>query len=172
MVEKMFHELMPSPKKLNAVEQRQRLLYLGFVVSPLGVSWINSWGIHFSLWGCPLIQWIGVPCMGWGLTRSFYATARGDLAAAAHFHLFGPLLFLGLIIAALHWTVELMYGRPLRYLQSSVLSTFYTAALSRQRIWLWSFLLILGYHFTRLITLYQSGQLQSWVQSSIASHWF
>jgi Protein of unknown function (DUF2752) len=144
--------MLHSPQKLNMAEQRQRLLYIGFVSSPLVVSWLNSWGIHFSLWGCPLVKWIGVPCMGWGLTRSFYATARGNLTLAAQFHLFGPLLFIGLAIAAFHWTVELMRGRSL--------PTFYTAILSHPRIWLWGFLLMLGYHFTRLIALYQSGQLQ------------
>jgi hypothetical protein len=150
-------------KTLNIVEQRRRLLYLGFVCLPLGVSWMNRSGVQLSIWGCPLVKWIGVPCMGWGLTRSFYATARGDMAAAANFHLFGPLLFLGCAIAALHWSIELLRRKPLQ--------TFYVPWVQGQRFWLLGFCLILGYHLTRLVFLYQSGHLHHWMQDSMFGHW-
>ena len=75
------------------------------------ISRMNSWGLQISLWGCPFVKWIGIPCMGWGLTRSFYATATGDLAAVVNVHLFGPFLFLGFMIATVHWSIELLSGR-------------------------------------------------------------
>jgi hypothetical protein len=159
----MLHELTPTPQKLSIVEQRQRLLYLSLVGTPLVMSWLNGWGIHVSLGGCPLLKWVGVPCMGWGLTRSFYATAQGDFTAAAHFHLFGSLLFFGFSIAALHWSLELLRRQRMQ--------VFYTRWLQQPRIWLFGFLMILGYHLTRLVTLYQSGQLLQWMQESIVGRW-
>jgi Protein of unknown function (DUF2752) len=161
----MLHELTPQPlpQKLSIGEQRQRLLYLGLVGMPLVMSWLNGWGFHVSLGGCPLLKWLGVPCMGWGLTRSFYATARGDLTTAAQFHLFGSLLFLGFAIAALHWSLELLRRQKMQF--------FYSPWLQQQRVWLFGFLIILGYHLTRLVALYQSGQLQQWMQESIVGHW-
>jgi hypothetical protein len=150
--------------KLTIIEQRQRLMYLGLVLFPLVMSLAHRWGIHLSLWGCPLVKWIGVPCMGWGLTRSFYATARGDFFAAANFHLFGPVLFLGFAIATLHWTLELCKGRKIKAL--------YSPWTNRSRFWLFSFLIILGYHLTRLASLQTSGQLQQWFGGSIVGQWF
>lgn len=156
--------MQPSPHSLSSEAKRQRFLYLALVSMPLGISWMNSWGIHLSLWGCPLMKWIGIPCMGWGLTRSFYATAKGDLSAAANFHLFGPFLFLGFAIATVYWSVELLSGHRFQ--------GFYLTWIKRQRVWLFSFLLILGYHFTRLIILYNGGTLQQWIRASIVGQWF
>jgi hypothetical protein len=151
-------------EKLTVIEQRQRLLWLGLVLSPLAISLAHRWGIHLSLWGCPLVKWIGVPCMGWGLTRSFYATARADLVAATNFHLFGPVLFLGFAIAALHWILELYQGQKIQ--------AFYSPWVRQQRFWLFGFLIILGYHLTRLMALQASGQLQQWFGTSIVGQWF
>jgi hypothetical protein len=158
-------ELTPKsiPQPLSIAEQRQRLLYLGLVGVPLLMSWLNGWGVHVSLGGCPLLQWIGIPCMGWGLTRSFYATARGDWATAAQFHLFGSLIFFGFAIATLHWSLELLRRQKMQF--------FYTPWLQSQSVWLFGFLMILGYHLTRLAALYQSEQLQQWMQASIVGRW-
>ncbi|MBE9031669.1 DUF2752 domain-containing protein [filamentous cyanobacterium LEGE 11480] len=149
---------------LSSAEKRQRWLYLALVLIPLTISLLNRWGIRFSFWGCPLVEWVGVPCMAWGLTRSFYATARGDLVQAIDFHLFGPLLVIGLMIATGHIGLELLKGQRL--------STFYTPCIRRQRTWVWGFLIIMGYHLTRLVTLQSSGQIQQWFAQSIVGQWF
>jgi hypothetical protein len=47
---------------------------------------------------CPFRLMTGLPCPGCGLTRSFVSTAHGDFRDAFGFHLFGPLLFVGLIV--------------------------------------------------------------------------
>ena len=54
---------------------------------------------------CVVHRATGVPCPGCGLTRSFVATAHGDLGGALGFHAFGPLLFVvcGLSLLALAW---------------------------------------------------------------------
>ncbi len=149
-------------QKLTSLEIRQRQIYLALGSFPIVISVLNAQGIQMSFWSCPLLKWIGIPCMGWGMTRSFYATARGDLVAATQFHLFGPVLFLACAIAAIHWATELYQGRRntssyVRWIQRPHLF---------QRLGIFSFLVILGYHVTRLILLYQSGYLQHWIQSS------
>jgi hypothetical protein len=90
------------------------------------------------------------------------ATLKGDLTTAMGFHLFGPLIVLGTGVAIGHWTLELWRGRHLHL--------FYNPWLQRQRVWLFGFLLILGYHLTRLVALSQSGQLQRWMASSDMTH--
>jgi Protein of unknown function (DUF2752) len=152
-----------SLQRINAF-QLHRWGYLSLVALPLAVSLLNRWGVHLSLWGCPLLQWIGVPCMGWGLTRSFQATARGDFAQAFDFHLFGPVLFVGFAIAALHWIIELYQGRSLQ--------TFYRPWLQQRKFWLLGFLVIFGYHLARLALLSSSGQLSQWFKVSIVGSWF
>ena len=42
----------------------------------------------------------GLPCMGCGLTRSFCAMGKGEVARAAGFHALGPYLFAG---ACAYW---------------------------------------------------------------------
>jgi hypothetical protein len=153
----------PSPQRISAF-RLQRWGYLSLVALPLAVSLLNRWGVQLSLWGCPLLKWIGVPCMAWGMTRSFKATARGDLSQAFDFHLFGPLLFLGFVIAGLHWSIELYQGKSLQ--------TFYQPWLKQQKFWLFGFLIITGYHLTRLVTLSSSGQVLRWFQGSIVGSWF
>ncbi len=49
---------------------------------------------------CSVRRWLGVPCPGCGLTRSFVCLARGDLAAAWRFNPAGLLLF-GLVVVQL-----------------------------------------------------------------------
>jgi hypothetical protein len=154
---------MPQPLTIQQF-QRQRSMYLSLLLLPLVLSLLTRWGIRFSLWGCPLVKWIGVPCMGWGMTRSFYATAQGNLHQAMSFHLFGPLFVLGFAFAGLHFAIELCQGRSLK--------TFYTKWFSSQRIWLLGFFVITGYHMTRLISLSQTGQIQQWFEASIVGQWF
>jgi hypothetical protein len=144
---------------LSIAQKRQRWFYFALVAIPLVISLLNRWGVHLTLWGCPLVKWIGVPCMGWGMTRSFYATLRGDFGAAMNFHLFGPLLVVLATIATFHLGLELLKGRSIRM--------FYTPWLRRQRFWLGGFGLILGYHLTRLVALQSSGQIGQWFGQSI-----
>lgn len=57
---------------------------------------------------CAFEAMTGLPCPTCGLTRSFAATAHGQLGLAFHYHAFGPFAFVALLLASL-WTFT---GRP------------------------------------------------------------
>lgn len=48
---------------------------------------------------CLLRRATGFPCPGCGLTRSFCALGKGDVARAFHFHALGPVLYAMAILA-------------------------------------------------------------------------
>lgn len=54
---------------------------------------LRLFGIRWPV-SCALYENFGVKCALCGLTRSFCAMAAGELSAAAHFHLFGPAIFI------------------------------------------------------------------------------
>lgn len=49
---------------------------------------------------CLIRRFTGLPCPGCGLTRSFCALAKGDVARSFGFHWLGPLLF---VMACCYW---------------------------------------------------------------------
>ena len=64
---------------------------------------------------CVVHRMTGIPCPGCGLTRSFVASAHGDLSGAFAFHAFGPLLFLVSTLGLLALMGWILSGRrPLR----------------------------------------------------------
>jgi hypothetical protein len=50
---------------------------------------------------CPFRLATGLPCPGCGLTRSWVATAHGDLPAAFADNLFGPIGFVAVMVAVI-----------------------------------------------------------------------
>ena len=151
-------------KPLTFLERRRRTIYLALFCIPIVIGLMTRWGIQISFWGCPFIQWLGIPCMGWGMSRSFYATAQGHLTTAIQFNLFGPTLFVGLIVIALHLSLELIQNRSIQ--------NFFFPGLQEKRSWLFGIFLMSGYHTTRLAELHHSGQLQTWIQQSYLRNLF
>lgn len=96
-----------------------------------------------------------------GLTRSFMAIAQGDWAAAIYYHAFGPLLFVGFVLTAIHAVTELILRRPL--------PLFSRFAAFRPSVWGIGMLgLFFAYYGLRLYARYGSGQLPfSWSATSI-----
>lgn len=91
------------------------------VVSPLrkilGASGLAVIALSFALgpafWQgqadlCAFHAMTGLPCPTCGMTRSFAATAHGQLGLAFHYHAFGPFAFVALLLASL-WAFT---GRP------------------------------------------------------------
>ncbi len=62
---------------------------------------------------CGFKEATGVSCLTCGLTRSLHAAARGDVLEAFHFHLLGPLVLAGCILAAALFLVEGLRGKSL-----------------------------------------------------------
>lgn len=68
-----------------------------FLVSAfLSLPPANSSGQYFTI--CGFKNFTGLPCPGCGLTHSFCALGKGDLAGAFGFNLLGPPLFLLLVL--------------------------------------------------------------------------
>jgi hypothetical protein len=86
------------------------------------------------------------------------AIARGDLAAATNYNLFGPVVFLGFCIATIHLFIEFIQRRKLRPL--------YVRLAAQPRVQLIAFLLLVGYHATRLYSLAQTGELSATIYAS------
>ncbi|HEY9640096.1 MAG TPA: DUF2752 domain-containing protein [Coleofasciculaceae cyanobacterium] len=136
---------------LSRQERRHRLGYLAIALLPIGGSYAFNQGLTLSFWGCPLLRWTGIPCPGWGLTRSFMAVARGDWQQAIAFHAFGIVLFSGFAIASLHLSLELLTGQRIR--------AFYLPIVRNPKFQILFFLIVLGYHAARLQGLAASGEL-------------
>jgi hypothetical protein len=139
-----------------------RLVYSAIAFAPIAGSFVFNHelngGVKLHLWGCPSLHWVGIPCPAWGMTRSFMAIARGDLAAATNYNLFGPVVFLGFCIATIHLFIEFIQRRKLRPL--------YVRLAAQPRVQLIAFLLLVGYHATRLYSLAQTGELSATIYAS------
>lgn len=149
---------------LSRSERRQRFFYLAIALIPIVISFFSCQGLKLPLPGCPLLHFAGVPCPAWGLTRSFIATAKGDWQQAITYHLFGPVLFLGFLIAGIHILLELVGGQKI--------PAFYLPWVRKPKLQLWFFVVLFSYHGTRLYSLARSGELYSSFAHSPLSHFF
>lgn len=136
---------------------RVSILALGLV--PLMGAFVYNQGLRVPGVRCFFQATFGVPSPGCGMTRSFMAIARGDLAQAFAYHLFGPLLFVGFAIAVGHATTELLLGRSLTapYLKLG------------QKPWFWVGLAVavLAYYALRLLVRYDVLVPPTAIQDSI-----
>ncbi|MEL7037804.1 MAG: DUF2752 domain-containing protein [Cyanobacteria bacterium J06592_8] len=143
---------MVSLRESLSPQQRQaRILGLAIAVIPLVGSVIFNLGVHLQFLGCPLMRYIGIPCPAWGLTRSLMAVMRGDINQAIAYHLFGPLILAGFLIATLHLSLELIQNQKLNY--------FYIHWVVKPKFQIFGFLVLLGYHSVRLQKMWQIGEL-------------
>lgn len=160
-----------TPSALNAAcenhalgkrQRWMRLVYSTIAVAPIVGSFVFNHefngGVKLHLWGCPSLHWVGIPCPAWGMTRSFMAIARGDLVTAIDYNLFGPLIFLGFCLATVHLFIEFIQRRKLR--------PFYVRLAAQPKVQLLAFLLLFGYHATRLYALAQTGELSAAIHAS------
>ncbi|NJR66822.1 MAG: DUF2752 domain-containing protein [Leptolyngbyaceae cyanobacterium CRU_2_3] len=139
------------PARLSQQERLHRLGYLAIALLPIMGSYAFNQGLTPAFWGCPLLRLTGIPCPGWGLTRSFMAVARGDWQQAIAFHAFGIVLFGGFAIAAVHLALELIRDRRI--------AVFYVPMVRHPKFQIFVFLVLLSYHGIRLYDLAQAGEL-------------
>ena len=91
---------------MTAVAERLRAVPRGELIALAAITavFVASYVYHppddggFIL--CLFRRFTGLPCMGCGLTRSFCATAKGEVGRAFDFHWLGPALFL---VAGVYW---------------------------------------------------------------------
>lgn len=61
--------------------------------------------------GCTFRSLTGHSCMTCGMTRSLHAISHGELAAALRYHLFGPVVFIGMLLYLVICTAEAISGK-------------------------------------------------------------
>ena len=72
---------------------------------------------NLPLPGCVFHSITGHSCLTCGMTRSLHAILHGDLAASIRYHLFGPAIFLGMLLCLMSFAAEAISGR--RYVRWS-----------------------------------------------------
>jgi hypothetical protein len=144
--------------QLSARERFKRCVGLAIALIPIIGSRVLTLGSEIPGLSCPLKRLIGIPCPAWGLTRSFIAIAHGHWTQAIHYHLFAPVLFLVFLTIIVHLILELITNRSIR--------VFYLSILKRPKFQIFAFLIVLGYHLTRLHQLAMAGDLQAGLRHS------
>lgn len=114
--------------RLSAKDCLPRWGILGGCALPVAGAYAHAQGISIPLLACPLKWMTGVPCPTCGMTRSFLALAQGHLEQSLTYHLFGPLLFIGFVVAFIHVFVELVTQKRLSAFYLRWLSNCYWQA--------------------------------------------
>ncbi len=145
---------------LSPQEKKRKIIQLILLLLPISVSYLSKFKLKIPLPGCPLLAYLGVPCPGWGLTRSFQAIAQGNLSEAINFHLFGPILFMIFLSLTVHLTQEIIKNKSI--------SNFYIEIIKNSNYQIIFLFMLWGYHLTRLQNLWKTGELYtSFIHSSL-----
>jgi hypothetical protein len=135
---------------LSTRDLQLRYLALSGSVAPLLGAYIYNQGYQIPF-ACPIRHLTGIPCPTCGMTRSLMAAVRGEWMVSIDYHLFGPILIAVLIGIAIHLVLELVLQRQI--------PVFHHLPLRKGRLALSLLWMLLGYHLTRLIFMYQIGVL-------------
>jgi Protein of unknown function (DUF2752) len=135
---------------LKAEKHRQHWGWLGLCSAPLVGAVFYNQGLRLPL-ACPIRHLTGIPCPTCGVTRSFMAIAHGDWQQAISMHLFGPVLFVALLVAVLHIGFELITNRRL--------SGWHLRVIKNRRLQVLGVSTYAGYYLLRLYQLSASGEL-------------
>ena len=72
-------------------DRRLALIILGVVTILIALLALGLPG-----WPCPVLQALGIPCPGCGLTRATLLLLHGDVRRSLNYHAFAPVVLLGL----------------------------------------------------------------------------
>jgi hypothetical protein len=100
-------------KRLSRSARLYRYLTISICSFPLVASLAISPEDRLHTPSCLIRHWFGVICPSCGLTRSSIFFAHGDWGRAIEYHLFGPLILVGLAIVVILCTWELQQQSPL-----------------------------------------------------------
>ena len=152
-----------SHHRLSNPARRIRFGFLGLCCTPVVGTYFYNQGYRLSFLICPIKHWTGIPCPTCGMTRSFMAIVRGDWTEAFSEHLFGPFLFFGFCIIAIHLTLELLTNHKI--------IAFYVKVIRKRKLQLVSFLLVMSYYALRLYFLSITGELSLAFDHSPIGQW-
>ncbi len=97
---------------------------------------------NIPLLSCAFRDLTGHSCPTCGLTRSLHAVSHGELLVSLHYHLMGPLLFTGMLMASLLWSVEAATGKRIRLTTNTQGARIFTAGFALMWIMYWGIRLI------------------------------
>jgi hypothetical protein len=66
---------------------------------------------HLSFLKCAFHSVTGHSCLMCGMTRSLYAIAHGEFAASVRHHLFGPAVFIAMLLGFMVFSAEAVSGK-------------------------------------------------------------
>ncbi|EAZ91594.1 DUF2752 domain-containing protein [Crocosphaera chwakensis] len=158
--------LLTNKQKINylsSLKKKEKIIKLLLLVLPILVSYLTNLGLKLPLPGCPLLHYVGIPCPGWGLTRSFKAIAQGNLLKAIDFHLFGPILFIIFLTVSFHLIQEIVNNKNI--------SNIYIKIIKNPNYQIIFLLILFGYHGTRLHSLWKTGRLYTSFINSPVIQW-
>jgi Protein of unknown function (DUF2752) len=155
-------------KDLNSffLSNRQRFnrwSIIGFCSAPLIGSFLYRYGYRLSFLKCPLRALTGIPCPTCGMTRSFVASAQGNLEAAIQYHLFGPALFLLFLTVVLCLLWDLKTNRNQ--------ADLYRRYFARPSLYFGIGISYLSYYAIRITGLAYTGELSDAFWASPAGRW-
>lgn len=140
-----------TKNKLSNHDLKNRVIKLSLFSVPLSGAYFFSYTNYNSPFFCPILAFTGIPCPGCGLTRSFLALTKGDLISAFSYHLFGPILFLFLILVATHLFLEIITSRKIK--------AFYVKLINNETIQKFFLSSLLMYFLGKLFFMYRTGAL-------------
>jgi len=105
----------------NVLSSDARLgrLSLGLALAAAAGSTLFLQSVGALLPTCVFHELTGVSCLTCGLTRSLEAAAHGDVMRAMQFHLLGPFILAGILMACIACAAEAVAGRRIVLLRQA-----------------------------------------------------
>lgn len=144
--------------KLSKKAINFRLLLLLIFSLPITLSVFYAYTDHNSPFSCPILAFTGVPCPGCGLTRSFLSLVKLEIKNSFSYHLFGPILFVFLLVIIIYLLTEILSKRKTKRRYILLFTT------KRNQVIL--IISILINYSNQLLQLYQTGELLNNLKSS------
>jgi len=91
--------------------QKTNNLFLAVFFSVLLILTLFIDPREVSLLSCPFKSTTGYNCPTCGMSRSFYAFAHFNLSDAFDYHLFGPLLYLAIVVLLIKSATEIVLNK-------------------------------------------------------------
>lgn len=105
---------------------------------------------------CPLKMLTGLPCPGCGITKSFVSIYQGELLKSLSFHIFGFFIMFLSAAALIILPLEIITGKE-----------FFNNILYNRRFAYFLALILIAYHFVRIIIFIANHSFTQILQESV-----